>query len=617
MKINVRFSFAGPIAQGRIFRQLCAQPLILSFFFVLSVATAWGAIPPGERTVLQNLYTSTNGSGWTQRTNWNGTAGTECTWYGVYCDGGGNHVLLIYLGFNNLVGTLPSLSGLANLQDLSVSYNHLSGSIPSLAGLANLQTIDVSSNQLTGSLPSLTGLANLQYFDAGYNQLSGSLPALGGLTNLQTFSVYSNQLTGSLPALSGHANLRYFNVGFNYLTGAIPSLSGLAGLHELYLNANQLSGSLPPLSDLTALQFFALNNNQLTGPIPSLSALSNLLVFDASYNQLTGSIPSLAALTSLQDFRVFNNQLTGSLPQLSGLANLNYFYANNNQFTGMIPSLSGLASLRALTLHSNRLTGSIPPLTGLSSLEWFSLSSNYLTGSIPSLTGLANLHILTVDNNYLSGNAPAVPSPNNLTSGQSHLCPNYLNATTSAAWDAATATAPWYQQCTAGPAIFSVNYDGNGSTSGSVPDTGTIYTTGQTVTVLGNTGALDKTGFSFNGWNSAPNGSGMSYAGGNTFQMGSANVILYALWAAAQVRIYDTGIGYADIQDAYNHAADGDTIEARTGLQGQQLVFNKSISIKLTGGYDDTFTSNSGSTVVGENMQINGGSVEIANIVIQ
>ena len=37
---------------------------------------------------------------------------------------------------------------------------------------------------------------------------------------------------------------------------------------------------------------------------------------------------------------------------------------------------------------------------------------------------------------------------------------------------------------------------------------------GATVTVLGNTGSLVKTGYTFTGWNTAANGSGTSYTAG-------------------------------------------------------------------------------------------------------
>jgi uncharacterized repeat protein (TIGR02543 family) len=82
-----------------------------------------------------------------------------------------------------------------------------------------------------------------------------------------------------------------------------------------------------------------------------------------------------------------------------------------------------------------------------------------------------------------------------------------------------------------GPA-YTVTYDGNGGTGGSAPSDGKVYYEGQTVTVLGNTGGLVKTGYSFDGWNTAIDGSGSSYAGGDTFAMGSSNITLYAQWTA-------------------------------------------------------------------------------------
>jgi predicted outer membrane repeat protein len=77
---------------------------------------------------------------------------------------------------------------------------------------------------------------------------------------------------------------------------------------------------------------------------------------------------------------------------------------------------------------------------------------------------------------------------------------------------------------------YSVTYDGNGNSGGSVPVDSTVYTSGQTVTVLGDTGSLVKTGTTFSGWNTAADGSGTSYVAGATFAIGTANVTLYAVW---------------------------------------------------------------------------------------
>ena len=81
---------------------------------------------------------------------------------------------------------------------------------------------------------------------------------------------------------------------------------------------------------------------------------------------------------------------------------------------------------------------------------------------------------------------------------------------------------------------ITVIYDGNGSTSGTVPTDSNNYAQVASVTVLGNTGNLVKNGYTFVGWNTAADGSGISYTAGSTFAVGSSNVTMYAQWTANQ-----------------------------------------------------------------------------------
>ncbi len=86
---------------------------------------------------------------------------------------------------------------------------------------------------------------------------------------------------------------------------------------------------------------------------------------------------------------------------------------------------------------------------------------------------------------------------------------------------------------------YTVTYNENGATGGSVPtDSSSPYNAGDTVTVLGNTGSLVKTGSTFAGWNTAADGSGDSYVASDTFEI-SENTILYAVWSvnAASVTV--------------------------------------------------------------------------------
>lgn len=81
-----------------------------------------------------------------------------------------------------------------------------------------------------------------------------------------------------------------------------------------------------------------------------------------------------------------------------------------------------------------------------------------------------------------------------------------------------------------GPDSYIVTYSGNVNTGGSPPTDNNEYNSGATVTVLGNTGDLTKTGHTFDDWNTAANGTGTSYSSSNTFSMGTSNVTLYAQW---------------------------------------------------------------------------------------
>ena len=76
---------------------------------------------------------------------------------------------------------------------------------------------------------------------------------------------------------------------------------------------------------------------------------------------------------------------------------------------------------------------------------------------------------------------------------------------------------------------YTVAYNGNGNTDGSVPVDSAEYAPAATVTVLG-IGDLVRTGYTFTGWNEAANGSGTAHAAATTFAMPTAIVTLYAQW---------------------------------------------------------------------------------------
>jgi uncharacterized repeat protein (TIGR02543 family) len=95
----------------------------------------------------------------------------------------------------------------------------------------------------------------------------------------------------------------------------------------------------------------------------------------------------------------------------------------------------------------------------------------------------------------------------------------YADITLYAKWD-----------CDATCSVYHINYDSNGASSGSVPSDTYSYNDGDPVTVLGNTGSLERSGYTFAGWNTAADASGTTYSANDSFNIGAADVTLYAKW---------------------------------------------------------------------------------------
>ena|GEM_PF-6862767 len=81
---------------------------------------------------------------------------------------------------------------------------------------------------------------------------------------------------------------------------------------------------------------------------------------------------------------------------------------------------------------------------------------------------------------------------------------------------------------------YSVTYDGNGAIGGSAPvDPKSPYYAGEVVVVLNQgslTGSLTRAGYEFLGWATSSLAVVAQYVAGDTFTIGAANVVLYAVW---------------------------------------------------------------------------------------
>jgi uncharacterized repeat protein (TIGR02543 family) len=76
---------------------------------------------------------------------------------------------------------------------------------------------------------------------------------------------------------------------------------------------------------------------------------------------------------------------------------------------------------------------------------------------------------------------------------------------------------------------YTVTYYGNGSDGGEVPVDTNDYLAGASVDILG-AGAMTRMGYTFAGWNTVSDGTGLPRIAGNSYSMGSTDMELYAQW---------------------------------------------------------------------------------------
>ena len=404
-----------------------------------------------DTRVLELLYESTNGGGWTNSGSWLSEEPLG-DWFGVDTDSIGR-VTALSLAENGLSGTLPdSLGGLSALRHLDIAGNALEGRLPrSLLDIA-LENFVYTDTQLCaptdrGFLQWLGRIAvhegsgitcpptQREILTMFYEATNGDrwhenrnwvsdlpIEQWYGVTTDNDGQVFalglgSNGLQGPIPPELGLlSSLRFLHLGGNWaLAGPLPEeFFELTSLRGLFLYNVGLGGPIPAeIARLTSLQVLDLRATGLGGPIPpEIGELTNLTRLILDFNDLIGEIPpELGNLTKLEDLGLGYNELSGGIPaELGDLTELNGLYLDASGLTGTIPAtLGNLTKLDALQLQDNELTGPIPPTLGnMTSLTEISLYGNDLSGPLPDIGALTELEQLWVgDNPKLSGPLPA------------------------------------------------------------------------------------------------------------------------------------------------------------------------------------------------------------------
>jgi Leucine-rich repeat (LRR) protein len=388
-------------------------------------------MPESERQALIDFFNSTGGQNWNNNENWLGARGTECTWFGVFCDESDIHVTKIEMSDyfsgagNNLKGDiLPSICNLKYLSVLSLYNNQLSSLPENFGNLQSLSNLYLDTNQLSSLPESFGNLQSLAFLSLSNNQLSSLPESFGDLQYLYNLNLFNNQLS-SLPESFGNLqSLSDLNLSNNQLSSLPESFVDLQYLTYLYLNHNQLSslpesfGNLQFLIDLNLLNnqlnslpesfgdlhitYLYLSNNQLSKLPESFGNLSNLSILDLAENQINNFPTSFENLLNLSKLYLNGNQLT-ILPQSFGnLQNLKILDLSYNALRILPESFVNLQNLSILNLEYNQLQ-SLPERIGdLIHLTEIDLCVNQLQSLPESIGNLHRLFDLELHNNQLN-----------------------------------------------------------------------------------------------------------------------------------------------------------------------------------------------------------------------
>ncbi|KAK2373558.1 putative LRR receptor serine/threonine-protein kinase [Trifolium repens] len=348
------------------------------------------------------------------------------------------------IGGNQFSGTIPiSIGNASVLQALDLSRNNLVGQVPNLGKLHDIQWISLEFNNLGYNstkdldfLKSLTNCSQLGMFSIAINNFGGNLPNFVGnlSTQLSHLNFGDNKISGKVPAELGNLiGLIFLGISFNHFERVIPTTFGkFKRMQKLALYGNKLSGEVPPnIGNLSRLYYLDIGHNMLEGNIPSsIGNCKKLQYLELSRNNFRGTIPLEILSLSLLSLTLSKNSLSGSLPREVGkLININQLDVSENHLSGDIPRTIGeCLALENLLLQGNAFNGTIPTSLGsLKGLRYFDLSRNRLSGPIPNvMQNITVLEHLNVSFNMLEGEVPTYGVFGNVSrlavTGNNKLC---------------------------------------------------------------------------------------------------------------------------------------------------------------------------------------------------
>ena len=223
----------------------------------------------------------------------------------------------VYVSDNVALQSIDELSGLRDVEHLSVVNAPELTSVAALAGLESIHSLELGALPSVADLPALAGLEPSRLELAGFSFADlGSLPVSEALVELW---LVDNDDLRSLAGAEVAQDLELLSITGSATLESLEGLAALEGLDRLLLGSN------PALQSLTGLEALASVNAILSirgcdaladlHPLDQLTEVGDNLVIES--NEGLRSLDGLGSLT-----RVGGSLVLESLPALSDLSGL-------------------------------------------------------------------------------------------------------------------------------------------------------------------------------------------------------------------------------------------------------------------------------------------------------
>jgi uncharacterized repeat protein (TIGR02543 family) len=109
---------------------------------------------------------------------------------------------------------------------------------------------------------------------------------------------------------------------------------------------------------------------------------------------------------------------------------------------------------------------------------------------------------------------------------------------------------------------YVLQYIANGATEGVSPANNYRTACDKTLEVSGNTGNMQRTGYTFNGWNTLPDGNGIAYVPGSHYTMTNKSETLYAQWQASAFQAVKAKETLGKVKEKDENTENGTSVQA-------------------------------------------------------